>query len=59
MRLRSCHTVPIWDDDGRVHIAGIDEERPDLAEYVIGWANLAEIELVPGLLRTFLMVYDS
>jgi hypothetical protein len=59
MLLRSCHTVPVWNDGGRVHIAGIDEVRPDLSESVIGWANLAEIELAPGHIRTFLMVYEQ
>lgn len=58
MRLRSCHTVPVWDDGGRLHVAQIDEDRPDLADCVIGWVNLAQIELAPGHTRTFLMVYN-
>jgi hypothetical protein len=59
MRIQAVHTVPVWENAGQRRIAQIDECRPDLEPYVIGWCNLAVIELIPGEVRTFLLVYRS
>ena len=56
MRIQAVHTVPVWNDHGTIHIAGIDEERPDLEDHVVGWCNRAVIDL-EGELRTFILIY--
>lgn len=58
LHMRRVHTVPVWSDGVHTHIAGIDEVRPDLEDYVIGWANIAEID-INGQRRLFLLVYKS
>lgn len=62
MRIRSVHTVPVWNDGGRPHVAALDEIRPDLEDKVIGWANLAVIDLGRDFReapRTFILVYTK
>ena len=51
--LLAIHTVPIWEDGGKVRVAGLEEVRKDLA--VVGWAELMDVEIF-GERRRFLLV---
>lgn len=55
MILHAIHTVPVWNDNGALHVCRIGEVRPDLGPWVIGWANILDLTLY-GERRHFLLV---